>query len=208
MNFWKEKILVFLKEFLKELWDFGIAFIIALIIVIPFRHFIIEPYMVRGESMSPNFETADYILVNKLNGHLYDPARGDVLVFVPPMERKKSWKNYFPIIDERKKFIKRVVGLPGEEVRIKDNKVWIKKNGWKDFKALDEPYLKNHHLTKENTIKLKDDEYFMLGDNRGNSWDSEDWGPIKKSDILGEPVLRIFPFSTFGFRPAKESFDF
>ncbi len=193
---------------IKESIDLSLSLIIALIIVIPFRHFVAEPYIVQGASMSPNYETGHYIIVNKLTGYLTKPERGDVLVFVPPQERKKSWKNFFPIIDERVKYIKRVVGLPGETVKIENKKVWIKKKDWKDFKPLIEPYLKNDNLTKDNTIILKNDEYFMLGDNRGNSFDSEEWGPIKYSDIVGEPVLRLLPFDKFSLKPANKKFNF
>ena len=193
----------------KEGFDFLISLIIALIIVIPFRYFIAEPYIVQGSSMSPNFETGDYILVNKFEGTIIDPVRrGDVLVFVPPMNRKDSWRNYFPIIDGRMKYIKRVIGLPGEEVKIENHKAWIKKKEWKEFRVLKEPYLKNTNLRIDQVVKLKNDEYFMLGDNRGNSYDSEEWGPIKKTDIIGEPFLRLFPFSKFGYEPSNHKFDF
>lgn len=197
-----------LKPWLKEILDFVISVIIALIIVIPFRHFIAEPYIVSGSSMSPNFETGDYIIVNKITGSLVDPKRGDVLVFVPPMQRKDSWKNYFPIIDERIKYIKRTIGLPGETVKIENKKVFIKAKGSESFVELNEPYIKNDNLRHNRTVVLKNDEYFMLGDNRGNSYDSEEWGPIKDYDIIGEPIVRLLPFSKIGINPAQDEFDF
>lgn len=197
-----------IKPWLKEILDFMVSVIIALIIVVPFRYFIAEPYIVSGSSMSPNYETGDYIIVNKFVGPVVNPKRGDVLVFVPPMERENSWKNFFPIIDSRTKFIKRVIGLPGETVKIENNNVYIKTKDSDSFIELDEPYLKNHILKRNQTIKLRDDEYFMLGDNRGNSYDSEEWGPIKDYDIIGEPFLRLVPFSKFGINPANEEFDF
>ena len=168
----------------KEIFDFFVSVVIALIIVIPFRFFVAEPYIVQGVSMSPNYATGDYIIVNKFVGYLTKPGRGDVLVFVPPKERRDSWKNFFPIIDERIKYIKRVVALPGETVKIKDKKVFIKKKGTNNFIELKENYIKNDNLTINQEVILGDKEYFMLGDNRGHSYDSEEWGPIQYSDIL------------------------
>ena len=196
------------KTILENISEFFYALIVALILVVPFRHFIIEPYSVQGSSMSPNFETWDYILVNKFPSYLTKPERGDVIVFVPPFKREDSWRNFFPLIDRRQKYIKRVMALPGETVKLDDNKVWIKKPGWKEFKVLDEPYLKNRNLNDKFPLKLKDDEYYVLGDNRGHSYDSEDWGPIKYSDIIGEPIFRLFPFSELGVNPAEAEFEF
>jgi signal peptidase I len=142
-----------------EVKDLLVSIIIALIIVIPFRHFVAEPYIVQGASMSPNYATGDYIIVNKLTSYLTKPERGDVIVFVPPMERNKNtditmgvtnqffsggWKNYVPLIDSRMKFIKRTIGLPGETVKLDGGKVYIKKNGSDKFEKLEEPYIKDH----------------------------------------------------------------
>lgn len=197
-----------LNPWLKEIIDFIISVIIALIIVIPFRFFIAEPYIVSGASMSPNYETGHYIIVNKFVGPVINPDRGDVLVFVPPMQRKDSWKNYFPIIDERVKYIKRVIGMPGETVKIENNKVFIKTKESSSFVELKEPYIENDNLRKNQEVTLAEEEYFMLGDNRGNSYDSEEWGAIIKSDIVGEPMLRLLPLSGFSINPANHEFDF
>ena len=192
----------------REILDFIISIFIALIIVIPFRFFVAEPYIVQGASMSPNYTTGDYIIVNKFAGYVTSPERGDVLVFIPPSERKDSWKNFFPIIDKRVKYIKRVIGLPGETLKIKDKKVFIKKEGSDEFLELRDDFVKNDNLTIDQEVVLKEKEYFMLGDNRGNSYDSEEWGPILYSDIVGEPVLRLLPFDNFELKPANEKFNF
>ncbi len=78
--------------------------------------------------------------------------------------------------------------------------------GENEFKELNEPYIKNNGTNIDQTVTLKEDEYFMLGDNRGNSYDSEEWGPIKKSDIMGSPVLRLLPLDKIGFYPADYEF--
>jgi len=129
--------------------------------------------------------------------------RGEVLVFIPPHERSDSWWKYSVYFDPREKYIKRIVGLPGETIKLENHKIFIRKKNQKDFHELREKYLNNHGTTKYVTVTLKDDEYFMLGDNRAYSYDSEEWGPIKKSDIIGQPVLRLFPFQKIGFYPAN-----
>lgn len=180
--------------------------VIALLIIVPLKYFIIEPFIVSGASMSPNFETGHYLFVDKLSGKLFDIKRGEVLVFVPPAERNDSWLKYTGYFDPRAKYIKRVIGLPGETVKLKNHKVYIKKVGENEFKELNEPYIKNNGTNIDQTVTLKEDEYFMLGDNRGNSYDSEEWGPIKKSDIMGSPVLRLLPLDKIGFYPADYEF--
>ena len=204
-----------------EIKDLLVSVIIALIIVIPFRHFVAEPYIVQGASMSPNYTTGDYIIVNKFTSYLTKPDRGNVIVFVPPMERNKNtnietgvsdrffsggWKDYAPLLDGRMKYIKRTIGLPGETVKLDAGRVYIKKVGSDKFEKLEEPYIKDHTWWSNQEVKLKDDEYFMLGDNRSNSRDSEEFGPIKYSDIIGRPFWRLFPFENFGFYPANYKF--
>ncbi len=193
-------------RFFKEILSFFKIFVIALLITIPIKYFLLEPFMVSGASMHPSFETGHYLVVNKLKK--YEKInRGDVLVFVPPHERKKdSWKKYTVFLDPRKKYIKRVIALPGETIATSNNKIFIKHkdgNGKEVWITLNEPYLKNTEISNF-TKTLKNDEYFMLGDNRPFSYDSEEWGPIKKSDITGEPILRLFPFTKIGFYPENE----
>ena len=191
---------------IKEILSFTQLVIFALAIIIPLKYFIIEPFIVSGASMSPNYETGHYLVVNKMSGTFSDIKRGDVLVFVPPSQRSDSWLKYTGYFDPRTKYIKRTIGLPGETVKLENHKIFIKKVGAKDFVELTEPYIKNSGITKSVETLLKSDEYFMLGDNRGNSYDSEEWGPIKKSDIMGSPVLRVLPFSQFGTSPADYNF--
>lgn len=183
--------------------------IISLIIIIPIKYFVVEPYVVQGSSMSPNFETANYLIVSKITGKITEIKRGEVLVFVPPKERSDSWLKYTTYFDPRDKYIKRVIALPGERVVLKDHKVFIQKENSSELQELNEPYIKNNGTTKSVDITLSDDEYFMLGDNRGNSFDSEEFGPIKKSDIVGSPILRLYPFTQIGFNPAEyEDYSF
>ena len=145
----------------------GVAsFIIAIGIVVPIRMFIVQPFFMSGASMVPNLTDGDYTLINEFNK---DYKRGDIVVFKYPK-------------DEKQFFLKRIVGLPGEKVEIKQGIVSV--NG----KALDESsYLKSDVITKgEVNLTLGSDEYFVMGDNRDFSHDSRAWGAVKKSLIVGK----------------------
>jgi len=149
--------------------------VIAAIIVIPFRLFIAQPFIVDGASMDPTFRTGQYLIVDELTYHFKTPARGSVLIFKYPKDTSKY-------------FIKRVIGLAGETVTIKDGKVSI--NG----KVLNEPYVKLPKNDNE-SYTLAQGEYYVMGDNRYASADSRLWGPVPEKDIIGRPILRVYPFS-------------
>jgi len=152
-----------------------------LLIFLPVRFFIFEPFIVMGESMEPNYHTADYLIICKICVKLQEPQRGDVIVFIPPVE-------------ERKYYIKRIIGLPGETIYLKGKDIYIyNKENPKGFK-LEEPYLQNEEFDLgEEKIQLKNDEYFVLGDNRDESFDSRKWGPFKKERIIGKVAFKISP---------------
>jgi signal peptidase I len=176
------------KSFFRELVEFAI---IAIVIVVPFRIFIAQPYVVNGASMDPTFKSADYLIVDQLSYRFHTPTRGSVLIFKYP----KNPTLYF---------IKRVIGLPGETVNINGGAVTIKNNTHKDGFVLTEPYVvytKSDNLS----ITLKSDEYFVMGDNRAGSADSRLWGPVPKEDIVGRPVLRLFPIANLGLVPGDKT---
>ncbi len=178
---------------------------ISLIIIIPIKYFVAEPFLVSGISMQPNFHTADYLIINKFTKYS-TIHRGEILVFVPPHERSDSWWKYSVYFDPRKKYIKRVIGLPGETVKLEDHKIYIKRKNSNAFEELKEDYINNNGTTNKTTT-LQDDEYYVLGDNRAHSYDSEEWGPIKKSDIVGEPILRLLPFNKISLFPANRNLE-
>ncbi len=164
------------KEFWKEL---GKLVLLAAVIVIPFRLYIAQPFIVDGASMDPTFATGQYLIVDELTYHFHPPLRGSVLIFKYPLDTSKY-------------FIKRVIGLPGETVTIANGKVTIIEPSG-DKLTLDEPYVK---LTKPETEAFKQlgsDEYFVMGDNRFGSADSRLWGPVPKDDIIGRPIIRVWP---------------
>jgi signal peptidase I len=176
-----------LKAILKEIVIFVL---IAVCIVLPFRVYIAEPYLVDGRSMDPTFKTGDYLIVDKLTYRRSDPKRNTVVVFHYPNDPKKS-------------FIKRIIGLPGETVEINDNEVKIynteNPNGFK----IDQSYVE-HQMSSNLKVKLSSDEYFVMGDNRAESFDSRSWGPLKRSFISGKPILRLFPFSEVSVFPGQD----
>jgi len=178
-----------MRSFLLFIWEITKIVIIALLIVIPIRTFLFQPFFVRGESMSPAFENGDYLIIDQLSYRLRDPQRGEVIVFKhPPSQR----------------YIKRIVGLPGETVEIKDGKVVIYKQ--EESYILDESdYLPSDIFTTgEVLFFLTENEYFVLGDNRFASADSRRWGSLTREDIIGQVFLRAWPFTALAKIEAPE----
>lgn len=165
-------------DFWKEI---GKLLVIALVIIVPFRLYIAQPFVVDGASMDPTFATGQYLIVDELTYHFKTPERGSVLIFKYPK-------------DETKYFIKRIIGLPGETVTITDGIVSVKGPNDPNGILLTEPYVK---FTKNDnsTTTLGPDEYFVMGDNRFGSADSRLWGPMPTKDIVGRPILRVWPLT-------------
>jgi signal peptidase I len=173
-----------MKAYGKVAFDFLKIVLLALVIVLPIRYFLFQPFIVQGDSMDPNFASGDYLIVDEISYRLGTPQRGDVMVFSYPK-------------DTTEKFIKRVIGLPGETVTVTSGKVEITSDG-KTF-TLDETYLPVNLQTYGDTkITLTSGQYFVMGDNRPESYDSRIWGPVPSNDIIGKPVLRLWPLNAIG----------
>lgn len=169
------------------IWEFAKIAIMASVIVLPIRYFLFQPFIVKGESMAPNFSTGDYLIVDEITYRFSEPQRGDVIVFKYPK-------------DTTQRFIKRVIGLPGETVQVKNGQVSVFE-GDKEI-VLDEEYLPNDLKTYGDVkTTLNKDEYFVMGDNREYSFDSRAWGVVPKSDIIGKAFLRIFPVAALSQIP-------
>jgi len=166
------KLLLFIWEIVK----------IALLIVVPIRAFVFQPFFVRGASMEPNFHDFDYLIVDELSYRFSSPQRGQVIVFYDPE-------------DTSKRFIKRIIGLPGETVKIEGGSIFIKKDS--DFFKLDESeYLpKNTKTPGTIEVSLENNQYFVLGDNRSLSYDSRSFGVLEKNLIIGKTAFRLWPIS-------------
>lgn len=178
-------------------WGIVKAFIIALLIVLPIRYFVAQPFIVRGISMEPNFEDGDYLIVDEISYYFRKPERGEVVVFRFPKNRRQF-------------FIKRVIGLPGERIEIRDGKIKIFNDSYPDGFYLKDTYtapgivkIKSSDLR----IKLGPSEYFVLGDNRNFSFDSRIWGALDEKFIVGRVIFRAWPLSEFG-TISKYSFEF
>lgn len=159
--------------------ELGKLLLLAVFVVVPFRMFVAQPFIVDGASMDPTFHTGEYLIVDELTYHFTTPARGSVLIFKYPK-------------DPSKYFIKRVIGLPGETVEIKSGAVTIKNPANPQGFVLNEPYIQ---FTKSDssTLALGPSEYFVMGDNRAGSADSRLWGPVPSANIIGRPIVRFWP---------------
>ena len=176
-------------SFLSELKDFSFdtirIVVISLIIIIGIRSFVMQPFFVNGQSMEPNFHDGDYLIVNEIGYRLDDPKRGDVVIFHYPS-------------DPRQFFIKRIIGLPGEKLEIKNNKITIYNKERPDGFVLDEFYIsKSAVISKDYSQELKNDEYYVLGDNRTASSDSRVWGVLERHYMVGKAWVRAWPFGDF-----------
>lgn len=173
----------------QSFWELVRFALIALIIVIPIRVFVIEPFVVSGSSMFPTFENGDYLIVDKISYELGDPKRDDVVIFKYPNDTKKY-------------FIKRIIGLPNETVDIKKGVITITNPATKESTILKEPYIKEAY-DSDTHFELKSDEYFVMGDNRNASSDSRYWGAVKKNLLTGKAFLRLLPISHINVLPGQ-----
>ena len=158
--------------------DFLITIIATLLVLLGLQA-TIQSTAVLGSSMEPNFEAGQRLIVNKLIYRFDEVKRGDVVILHPPS-------------DTNMEYIKRVIGLPGETVEVKNGLVYI--NG----EPLSEPYILDPPLYTMQKLEVPQGYYFVLGDNRNNSNDSHIWGPISKDSIIGKVWLSIWPISDWG----------
>ncbi len=180
---------------LKSIWNFFLdaleTLVISLAIFVLVYQFLFQPHQVDGRSMVPTFHNGDYILTDKISYRFHPPKRGDIIVFHPPM-------------DERVEYIKRIIGVPGDRVMVKNQKVWL--NG----KPLDEPYTNDGVTPADAFLKeglevdVPSNNYIVMGDNRLHSSDSRRWGFITGDEIIGRVFFRYFPLNRFGIIKTTE----
>lgn len=137
----------------------------------------VRPYVVTGPSMRPAFEPDDRVLVERLSPKLGLLGRGDTIVFPDPRDPAH------PLT------VKRIIGLPGETIRIKDRQIFIVDEEGKET-ALEDTWGTTDNGT-DMEMKLGPEDYFLMGDNRGESTDSRDWGTIQPHEMIGQPIFRI-----------------
>lgn len=166
--------------------------VLALAIFMIVYLFLFQPHQVKGHSMDPNFIDGEYLLTDKLSNKFHKLKRGDVVVFEAPINRRED-------------YIKRIIGLPGENITLNGGRILI--NG----RSLEEKYLPKSlrtspgvFLSENLTFSLGPEEYIVFGDNRDNSSDSRSWGPIKKKDVVGRAWLIYWPPKLWGTVPGEE----
>lgn len=173
-------------------WETVKVIVISLLIIIPVRYFLIQPFYVQGASMEPNFFDHEYLIIDEISYRFEAPSRGDIIVFRYPRDPKQF-------------FIKRIIGLPGEELQISDNIVTIYSSEYPDGVVLEETYLaKDTHTSANLRVSLNEDEYYVMGDNRASSLDSRGFGPIQESSIIGKVWVRGWPLNRAEVIPAPD----
>jgi signal peptidase I len=175
----------------EDFWSFT-AELIKTAVIISFlayaiRIFILQPFVVEGLSMYPQFKTSDYLLVDKVSYRVSKPQRGDIVVFKYPGD---------PSIN----YVKRIIGLPGEKVHIENGRVSILNTAHPSGELLAEPYVSAGNLTTTSTspkadYTVPDNNYFVLGDNRQASSDSREWGFLPNDDMIGRVLIQAFPLN-------------
>lgn len=174
-----------IQETLRFVTTVGFFFIII-------KSFLIQPFLVQQTSMVPTFEPYDYIIVDRFTYKFLDePKRGDVVVFQSGPENGNKY------------LIKRIIGLPGEQVLIDGSKTTIINSEYPEGITLDETYVQNKDDRTKKITTLKGNEYFMMGDNRPLSLDSRMIGPITREKIVGRTLVRLYPFSQISLFPGK-----
>lgn len=177
-----------------------------LLFLIVFRFYIFQPFSIKGSSMEPTFHDGEYLIVNEFNYHFTDPKRGDVVIFKHPEPActdfvDSSYINRIFFQGPCTNYIKRVIGLPGETVVIKDGKVYIKNIENPEGFMLDERYILTNIPTLGNqTVTLSEDEFYVIGDNRNPnaSSDSREWGPLPRNHIVGKGAIVLLPVDQIG----------
>jgi signal peptidase I len=173
----------------QSFWEMVRFAVLAILIVVPIRAFVAEPFIVSGSSMVPTFENGDYLVIDKVSYELGAPDRYDVAVFRYPLDPSKF-------------FIKRIVGLPNEIVDIHGNTVTITNKENPEGFVLDQPFVKNPSDSQTH-FELKNDEYFVMGDNRRASSDSRYWGAVNKEFLTGRALVRLLPVGKINILPGN-----
>ena len=176
-----------LKSVFGVFWDFIEAIVFALAIFVVVYLFLIQPNQVKGGSMYPTFKDGQFIFTDKVTYRFGPPKRGDVVVFRSPKNSE---------ID----FIKRIIGLSGETIKISAGKVYV--NGAlldeSDYLGLDVNTGPEAALGENQEFVIPEGKYFVMGDNREHSSDSRDFGPVVPSEFVGRVFFRCWPISDFG----------
>ncbi len=168
----------------KTIYSFIETILVALVLAIVLYLFIMTPHEVVGNSMHPTYKNGEMLMANKITFQVSKPKRGDVIIFK---------------FSDTQDFIKRIIGIPGDEIMIKDGKIYINNELLDESEYLQSSVITNggSYLHEGQTVTIQDNEYFVCGDNRTNSSDSREFGPITEDKIKGKAWIVYFPFSQF-----------
>lgn len=173
-------------EPLTEWFNLALSFDILLIIGLFFRALVIQPFIVEGSSMEPNFHDREAILVDKISYRFKNPARGEVIIFKSPSQPEED-------------YIKRIIGIPGDTISVKKGKVYVNSKELVENYLASGTYTSNESslTTTNNSITLKTNQYFVMGDNRSHSSDSREWGTVPTVNIVGKAAVAVYPVQDF-----------
>ena len=161
--------------------------IVALAIALVVRFFIAEPRYIPSPSMMPTLAVGDRLLVEKVSYRLHSPHRGDIVVFEPPPQLQEYGYS------ARQAFIKRVIGLPGETVKVSQGQVFV------NSQPLAESYILEAPEYEMPTVRVPPSSLFVMGDNRNDSNDSHVWGFLPAKNAIGQAAFRFWPLDKIGF---------
>ncbi|MCX6809382.1 MAG: signal peptidase I [Candidatus Berkelbacteria bacterium] len=169
-------------SFFLALFDFVKTIVIVVILAFIIRVFIIQPFIVEGQSMEPTFHNNDYLITEKVTYKFRTPERGEIVIFHPPDNTSVN-------------YIKRIIGLPGDTIEIKDGSIFVNSN------ELTEKYLNSDEQTalsqgNQEKITLGEKEYYVFGDNRNHSRDSRELGPIPLDNLVSRVWVRLLPLDS------------
>lgn len=168
-------------------WQENLTLIaIALTLALLIRTFIAEPRLIPSESMYPTLHIGDRLVVEKVSYRFHPPETGDIVVFQTPPELQR--RGY----DKNQAFIKRIIGKPGEVISVANGKVYL--NG----QPLQEDYIAEPPNQPFPTVKIPEDEFFVMGDNRNDSNDSRYWGFLPQQNLIGRATFRFWPLDRIG----------
>jgi len=175
---------MFMKYQENELLEWVKTLGLAVVLALGIRTFVAEARYIPSPSMVPTLNVNDRLLVEKVTYRFRQPKRGDIVVF-SPTETLQEW-------GYKDDFIKRIIGLPGETIAVKNGKVFV--NGT----PLEEKYILSPPEYVYGPVVVPENEYLVLGDNRKNSSDSHEWGFVPRDNFIGRASVRFYPFDRIG----------
>lgn len=180
-----------MENILKKIWVFFLDFVetivIALAIFVVVYQFLFQPHQVKGSSMEDNFHDGEYLLTDKVSYRFKTPQRDDVIVFKAPQ-------------NEDFDYIKRIIAMPGEQIMIDNNQIFVNgalvnESGYLDADVVTRPGL---FLKEDIPVTIPPNAYFVMGDNRTNSSDSRDWGFVPSENLVGKAWVKYWPINEMG----------